>query len=100
MQTTDTTTTTIDVRSIAPRERHARIFAQFDALPVGGAMQLVNDHDPRPLRYQLQERSTAGFDWVYLASGPEVWGVEIRKTASASAAVDSGSCCSGGACGG
>jgi quercetin dioxygenase-like cupin family protein len=44
---------TLDVRSRAPRDRHARIFAVFDALRPGATFRLVNDHDPKPLKYQL-----------------------------------------------
>ena len=95
------TANTIDVRTIVPRERHARIFAQFDALGAGDTMQLVNDHDPRPLYYQLENRAAGTFGWTYLESGPDVWRVRIDKTASTNVAADaSGSCCSGGACGG
>ena len=59
---TATVATTIDVREIAPRERHALIFKSFDALLPGQAMQLVNDHDPQPLRYQLEDRSFGQFE--------------------------------------
>lgn len=87
---------TIDVREIAPRERHALIFSRFDSLQPGESMQLVNDHDPRPLRYQLEERSPGLFAWVYLQAGPEEWRVQISKRAGAAPNRDS--CCSGGAC--
>lgn len=39
----------IDVRRLEPRFRHAHIFSTFAALDVGSAIELVNDHDPRPL---------------------------------------------------
>lgn len=94
------TANTIDVRTIAPRERHTLIFAQFDALQLGDAVQLVNDHDPRPLYYQFEDRRAGQFNWTYLQSGPDLWRVQIDKTAAAPAAASAGSCCSGGACGG
>lgn len=93
--------TTIDVRTIAPYERHALIFHSFDALQPGQAMQLVNDHDPRPLRYQFEDRSSGQFDWRYLESGPALWRVQINKLATGStpaAKAGADSCCSGGAC--
>jgi uncharacterized protein (DUF2249 family) len=90
--------TTIDVREIAPFERHALVFSRFDALQPGQALQLVNDHDPRPLRFQFEDRSPGQFDWAYLEAGPALWRVQISKLA-ADAALDAGdSCCSGGAC--
>lgn len=91
----------IDVRTIAPYERHARIFGQLDALGTGQALQIVNDHDPVPLRMQLEARAPGQFQWAYLQAGPALWQVEITKQAAQTkAAHGEGSCCSGGACGG
>jgi len=71
--------TTIDVREIAPRERHPLIFGTFDSLAAGEALLLVNDHDPKPLYYQFQAEKAGKFTWDYLESGPEVWRVRIGK---------------------
>lgn len=46
-------TAQIDIREMAPRNRHALISEAFDALKAGGALELLNDHDPAPLRQQL-----------------------------------------------
>ena len=81
-----TTETTLDVRELPPRERHARIFARLGELPRGGTLQLVNDHDPRPLWYQLQAEQPGQFTWLYLEEGPERWSVRIERIAEASAA--------------
>lgn len=72
---------TIDVRSIAPRERHPLIFQTFADLAPGDALLLVNDHDPKPLYYQFQAELGPSFDWKYLESGPDVWQVRIAKVA-------------------
>ena len=45
----------IDVRTIAPYERHAQLFARFDALQTGEAFVIVNDHNPVPLHMQLDQ---------------------------------------------
>ena len=95
-----TVATRVDVREIAPRERHTVIFNHFDALAIGEAMELVNDHDPQPLRYQFKERFRGHFDWSYLESGPALWRVRIAKVQPASVPAATDSCCSGGACGG
>lgn len=87
----------IDVRELAPQERHAKIFGGFDELLPGEALQIVNDHDPLPLRRQLDSRSPGQFQWAYLQQGPDQWRVLISKV---EAPEDEGSCCSGGACGG
>lgn len=70
---------TIDVRTIAPRERHPLIFSTFDTLLPGQALLLVNDHDPKPLFYQFQAESSGEFTWDYLERGPEVWRVRIGR---------------------
>ncbi len=36
----------IDVRSLPPHERHARVFDLFDALKPGESLSVVNDHEP------------------------------------------------------
>jgi len=90
--------TTIDVRSIPPRERHPLIFGTFEALRPGQAFHLVNDHDPEPLYRQFQARSPGGFKWDYLESGPAVWRVQIGRTAAPAPQPGPDSCCSGGAC--
>ena len=89
----------IDVRTIAPYERHAQIFGRLDALSAGESLQIVNDHDPVPLHMQLENRAPGQFQWAYLQAGPQLWQIEItKKPAKASAAQAEDSCCSGGAC--
>lgn len=76
---TDAFTATVDVRSIAPRDRHPLIFSTFTGLVAGQTMQLVNDHDPKPLYYQFQAERTGEFTWDYLQQGPREWRVRIGK---------------------
>lgn len=72
-------TTVIDVRDIAPRERHPLIFRTFDELEPGSAFILVNDHEPRPLFYQFEIERPQQFTWDYLEEGPDIWRVRISK---------------------
>ena len=78
---TDKTATTIevDVRDMVPRERHPLIFATIDGLAPGEAMLLINDHDPKPLYYQLMAERAGQVDWEYIENGPTVWQVRITK---------------------
>ena len=78
---TATATTTIDVRTIIPRERHPLIFSTFNGLAPGDAFLLVNDHDPKPLYYQFKAELGEPFDWEYIENGPEVWKVRIGRAA-------------------
>lgn len=79
----DTTGIILDVRNMVPRERHPLIFARLDALNVGETLHLVNDHDPKPLRYQLMAEYPDMFAWEPEEQGPEKWVIRIRKIASA-----------------
>ncbi|MBK5248062.1 MAG: DUF2249 domain-containing protein [Actinomycetales bacterium] len=81
---TGTTTPDIqlDVRQEAPRDRHTLIFDTFTALAPGAAFILVNDHDPKPLRYQFEAENAGEFTWDYLEEGPEVWRVRIGRTSA------------------
>lgn len=83
----------LDVRAIPPRDKHPSIFRTLDALQSGQALVLLNDHDPRPLRYQLLAERPDSFDWEYEAEGPELWRVRIsrRQTAAAPGAAGEGS---------
>jgi len=74
----------LDVRELIPRERHTTIFARFDALTPGETLRLVNDHDPKPLYYQLMAERSGMFVWEPEQQGPEVWVIRIRKTSPAS----------------
>ncbi len=71
----------LDVREIAPRERHKLIFETFAALEPEEAFILINDHDPRPLYYQFAAEHAGEFTWDYLEQGPEVWRVRIGRSA-------------------
>jgi uncharacterized protein (DUF2249 family) len=71
----------IDVRTIPPRDRHALIFQTFEALQPNEFFTLVNDHEPRPLYYQFKFERVGQFGWEYLEEGPDVWRVNISKTA-------------------
>ncbi len=69
----------VDARLYEPRVKHAVIFDTFHKLNKGETMELLNDHDPRPLHYQMMAEYTDQFGWKYLEEGPEVWRVAISK---------------------
>jgi len=72
----------LDVRSLAPAQRHQSIFATYNALNPGAGFVLVNDHDPKPLRYQFEAEHTDEFRWDSIEAGPQVWRVRIGKVLS------------------
>ena len=71
--------TTIDVTVLEPRLKHPTIFEQFDLLNADEAFVIHNDHDPKPLYYQMIAERGQIFEWEYLLSGPEIWEVRITR---------------------
>lgn len=69
----------LDVRTVPPARRHPLIFGRFDELALGADFTLINDHDPKPLYYQLVSEYSGQLVWEYLEQGPEVWRVRVGK---------------------
>lgn len=69
----------LDVRALAPKDRHSGIFGAFKGLAPGDYFVLVNDHEPKPLLYQFQAEHNGEFEWWPLERGPDVWRVVIAK---------------------
>ncbi len=76
--------TVLDVRTEAPARRHQLIFETYGALEPGESFELVNDHDPKPLYYQLAAEQPGRFEWEPLEQGPETWRIRIGRTEPAS----------------
>jgi uncharacterized protein (DUF2249 family) len=79
--------TTIDVRTMAPRDRHPQIFSTFDAMGVGDAILLINDHDPKPLFYQFQAERPGEVSWTPQEQGPERWVIRIERVGAPAGAI-------------
>ena len=69
----------LDVRNEIPRRRHELIFETYGKLGKGEGFVLINDHDPKPLRYQFEAERPDTFTWEYLEEGPDVWRVRIGR---------------------
>ena len=70
---------TIDVREIELRIRHTVIFQLFEHLDAASCLQLIVDHDPRPLRIQLEAKHGDLCRWTYLEQGPAVWRIRLQR---------------------
>lgn len=68
------------VTELEPRLKHSTIFHRFEELGKGEELILHNDHDPKPLFYELKARYGDVFNWEYLENGPELWKINITKT--------------------
>ena len=71
--------TVLDVRNMAPKDRHPKIMEAFKNLKPAESFVLVNDHEPKPLLYQFQAEHDGEFDWWALEQGPSVWRVSIAR---------------------
>lgn len=69
----------LNVTLLEPRQKHPTIFVRFDELAEGESLTLHNDHDPKPLYYQLLGERGNIFKWEYLEQGPQWWKVRITK---------------------
>ncbi len=75
----NSTTNILDVTIIEPRLKHPTIFARFDELKSGESFTLHNNHDPRPMYFQLVGERGDIFTWEYLEQGPVWWKIKITK---------------------
>lgn len=71
----------LDLRQVPRPQRHPLVFAKFDALPVGEAFFLVNDHDPIPLNLQMDHMRPGQLAWEYVDRGPDIFRIRIRRIA-------------------
>ncbi|WEG15036.1 DUF2249 domain-containing protein [Pullulanibacillus sp. KACC 23026] len=55
------------------------ILETFEALNPGTYMELIHDHNPKPLFYEFKIERPGAFEWEYLEEGPEIWRVAIKK---------------------
>ena len=69
----------LNVTLLEPRQKHPTIFVRFDELKPGQSLTIHNDHDPKPLYYQLLGERGNIFNWEYLQQGPQLWRVKISK---------------------
>jgi uncharacterized protein (DUF2249 family) len=69
----------LDVTALPPREKHPTIHARLRALTPGGTLRIFNDHDPRPLRFELEADYPGAYSWTYVDSGPDVWRVDLTR---------------------
>lgn len=69
----------LDVTLLEPRVKHPTIFRRYDDLAEGESLIIHNDHDPKPLYYQLLGERGNVFTWEYLEQGPVWFRIKIRK---------------------
>lgn len=45
----------LDLRDVPPPERHPKIHESFESLDGGDTLTIINDHEPKPLYYEMKE---------------------------------------------
>ena len=71
----------LDLRDVAPPKRHPTIMKAFEEMEGGETLTLVNDHEPKPLYYQMKEEVDA-FDaegYEVEKEGPERFVAQLPK---------------------
>lgn len=69
----------LNIPAIEPKEKHALIFKLFESKGSGESFIIHNDHDPKPVFYQLQAMHGDALVWEYLQEGPQWWDVRVGK---------------------
>lgn len=68
---------TLDLRPLPPAQRHHTVYRVLDSLAPGEALELLNDHKPSPLRYELEATRAGQYTWEDGEAGPEVFSARI-----------------------
>ena len=66
-------------RSEPPVTYWDAVVTVFDALPQGFTALLINDHDPKPLLYQLEAEQPGMFSITYQEKGPERFSILVTR---------------------
>ena len=69
----------INAPLLPPPVKHQTILSTFDAVPKGFSALLLNDHDPKPLLYQLEAEQPGVFSVKYEESGPERFAILLTR---------------------
>jgi uncharacterized protein (DUF2249 family) len=75
----------LDLREVPVVDRHPMIFESWEAIAPEQTLQIINDHDPKPLHYQFEGEYRDSYEWEYVVKGPEEWRVNITKLKQAEA---------------
>ena len=82
MSSTAAPTRTVDIRCLGNcTDRKAHVLNTFDGLAHGESLVVVNDHMPNGLLRHFEEHRAGVFGWTPIEAGPEVFRVEITRTA-------------------
>lgn len=70
----------LDLRPVPRPQRHSTVFYAFDQLAPGQSFFIVNDHDPQPLRFQIEQARPGQLEWTYEQRGPDLFRIRLQRT--------------------
>jgi CRP/FNR family transcriptional regulator, cyclic AMP receptor protein len=70
---------TLDARSLSPATKTERILENFDKLPVGAAIEINEEGDPRALRNEMTQLRTGKFSWDARNLGGNRWTIRLER---------------------
>ncbi len=62
-----------------PVDRFEKVLEVWNNLRSGETLKIINDHDPKPLRYQFATKYEGEFQWEYEQEGLIDWIVKIKR---------------------
>ncbi len=70
---------TLDLRAMPLVEWYEKILQIWNNLKPGEMLKVINNHDPRPLRYHFAAEQAGNFKWEYEQEGPVDLIVKIKR---------------------
>lgn len=67
----------IDVREIIPAKRHETIHQALDMLSPGEVLEIIADHRPSPLKYEIEATRPGQYSWQDDINGPSVFSAKV-----------------------
>jgi len=72
----------LDLREVPGPARHQLVFNAWEMLSPGESFTIRNDHDPVPLRRQLEQIAGGTLEWEYLEKEPYSFQFRITRKAT------------------
>lgn len=69
----------LDARTLQPATRTAQILENFDKLPIGNALEITQESDPRALRNEMAQLRPGRFSWDARNLGGNRWTVRLER---------------------
>jgi CRP-like cAMP-binding protein len=70
---------TLDARSLSAGTKTERILENFDKLPVGSALEINEESDPRALRNEMTQLRAGKFSWDARNLGGSRWTIRLER---------------------